>query len=67
MSNLSLPPTFSAVREWEIAGLSLSTALDKYLDLSGQLGNKALRENVHPQHLSARIDSALQSQHTVRE
>ncbi|EUC60834.1 F-box-like protein [Rhizoctonia solani AG-3 Rhs1AP] len=65
MFSRSIPPTFSAIREWEIAGLSLSGALENYLDLSTNLGTKALRENIHPKHTIARIDSALQSLHTV--
>ncbi|KDN36616.1 hypothetical protein RSAG8_10719, partial [Rhizoctonia solani AG-8 WAC10335] len=54
-----------AIREWELAGLSLSNALEKYLDLSEHLGTKALRENTRPQHLAARIDSTLESLHTA--
>ncbi|CAE6383632.1 unnamed protein product [Rhizoctonia solani] len=65
MFNRLTPPTFSAIREWEIAGLSLSGTLENYLDLSTNLGNKALRENIHPKHTIARIDNALQSLHTV--
>ncbi|KAG8689731.1 hypothetical protein FRC11_000943 [Ceratobasidium sp. 423] len=62
------PPEFSsnppsAIREWELAGLSLSSALDKYLVLSDRLGDTALLENAHPRQLTLRIDSALQSLH----
>ncbi|KAL5632989.1 hypothetical protein ACGC1H_003470 [Rhizoctonia solani] len=65
MSNRPIPATFSAIREWEIAGLSLSGTLENYMDLSTNLGNKALRENIHPKHTITRMDSALQSLHPV--
>ncbi|CAE7143097.1 unnamed protein product [Rhizoctonia solani] len=65
MSPPPLPPTFSAIREWELAGLSLSSALDKYLNLSNHLGSKSMRENAHPQQITTRIDSTLQSLHPI--
>ncbi|CAE6438294.1 unnamed protein product [Rhizoctonia solani] len=64
MSTQLLPPASSAISCWELAGFSLSDALEKYLALSENLGNKALLENIPPLQLTARIDSALQSLHT---
>ncbi|CAE6447343.1 hypothetical protein ACGC1H_002403 [Rhizoctonia solani] len=65
MSTQLALPKFSAIREWELAGLSLSNALDKYLVLCEHLGTNALRENTHPQQLATRIESSLESFHTA--
>ncbi|CAE6473886.1 unnamed protein product [Rhizoctonia solani] len=55
--------TYATVRKWEEAGVSLSIALVKYIELSASLGKQSLAEGVPTEFLTTRIDAALASLH----
>ncbi|KDN41171.1 hypothetical protein RSAG8_07585, partial [Rhizoctonia solani AG-8 WAC10335] len=57
--------TSPTVRHWEKASTSLATALSMYLDLCTLLGANSLKEGMQPKALAMRIDSALDSLHTI--
>ncbi|CAE6424139.1 unnamed protein product [Rhizoctonia solani] len=57
--------TFSAVRQWEEAGVLLFNSLENYEKLCASLGKESLAGGAPPTYVAARIDTALGSFHTT--
>ncbi|CAE7169910.1 unnamed protein product [Rhizoctonia solani] len=53
--------TCPSIREWEEAGASLASALEKYLDLCCSLQARSSQEGTPPTDLATRIDHALET------
>ncbi|CAE6444404.1 unnamed protein product [Rhizoctonia solani] len=59
------PLATPAVRHWEKAGTLLANALGLYVDHCASLGKSSLKEGIPPKELASRIDSTLDSLHTL--
>ncbi|KAG8689324.1 hypothetical protein FRC11_003153 [Ceratobasidium sp. 423] len=67
MFNEFTPSIYPAIREWEEAGVSLSTAPTKYLSMSLSLGARSVSEGIPLESLATRVDVALGSLHITLE
>ncbi|KDN41170.1 hypothetical protein RSAG8_07584, partial [Rhizoctonia solani AG-8 WAC10335] len=65
MISPTIPLTTPSITQWEEAGASLANALGKYLELCISLGTNSLEERAHPNNLVERIDSKLNSLHSI--